>query len=245
MKIMSKISSFLQFANLAEKMRGIRTEAQDSIQAIETSMQSLADELITVQDNVCLEDASAMIAERLGHILADRRKHLYALQRNAKRLDRHQTTRGVYFSGDKTVSITDQYGSYQPGLPNDATDILALVWGDAEIKKFATEAAAANGAKPKSAGGLTANQAAHRSDEIIAELERLDRERIDAISVLATMPALAIPTHKLAALPQPQPEPEPAPAPTPPEPRSQPSVLVKGADGQMRPYNVNVLDQLY
>ncbi len=236
---MSKISSALQFADLANRLRGIRTEAQDSIQAVEQAMQDLANELHELQANVCLEETAAKIANELGSVLDERRQRLYAMQRSAKHLDQHQAVRTVSFSGDKTVNVAVSEGyPYQRLHIKEALDILALLWGPAEIKKFANEAAAANGAKPKAEGGITVAQAVKRSEELIAEIERLDKERIEAISVWAAMQVPAISTHKLAGLPQPEPAAQPAPD-------KQPTVLEAGPDGVLRPYTPNLMNSLY
>ena len=58
---MSKTSSALQFADLANRLRGIRTEAQDSVQAVEQAMPARANELPELRDNRCLAGTAAAI----------------------------------------------------------------------------------------------------------------------------------------------------------------------------------------
>lgn len=224
-----------RFADMAKKILGLRTEAQESIQSVQKEMQRLVEELHTVQNSVCLEESSALIEEYLVNRLAERRKYLLGTQNAATSLDRHKGIRAASLSGDGSVIIHHRSESlHSLQIASDRPmDVLALLWGPAEVKAFAKEAALAAGAKPKSEGGLTADQALKRSEEIIAELERLDQLRSESISVWAGMREMSVPPayqHNV--------EPE-----TPSQ--EGPSVMVESHDGVMRPYHIDPLSRLY
>lgn len=227
-----------RFADVAKRILGLRTEAQESIQSVQKEMQRLVEELHTVQNSVCLEESAALIEEYLVNRLAERRKFLQGTQKSATSLDCHKGIRAASLSGDGSLIIhhrSETLHSLQ--IASDRPmDVLALLWGPAEVKAFAKEAALAAGAKPKSEGGLTADQALKRSEEIIAELERLDKVRAESISVWAGMQALSVP-HAYQH--------QEGPAPQSQSKAQEPSVMAEGHDGVMRPYQTDPLARFY
>lgn len=230
-----------QYSDLAQQMQRLRTEAHDGMQSIRDEIQRLAEELRAVQHSVCLEDAAAKIEGYLAHRLEERRARLYLSQRAAVDLASYHDIRTASFSGDGSLisSTSSTPFSALYIAKDDPMDVLALLWGTKEIKAFARAAAMESGAKPKADGGLSVDEAMQRSAAIWEELERLEQTRIEAVAALKDLQNLRLPTVAVR-----QESPKPIPVDVDNSFRA-PTVMVRGADGVMRPQQSDPFAEFY
>ena len=216
--------------NIRDQIEAFRAEARAGVEILDAQLFRKTQELNALESNVCQEDAAALIESDIKSSLSSSRASLQKTATQAKYLWRHEriATLSINTRGDLSESTRHDFGSLMLPYNLQPIDVLALTWSDAEIKAYALSAATAAGAKTIANGGLKVAQALEQHEILAEEIRVLINSRKSAVDSLAGLIDIAL---------QPFTE-EKTPA-EPPTPSPEPSVMVQGADGVMRPYLAN------
>ena len=227
-------------AEMLQKIGQFRADAIKDIEAVQSDIDRKCDEMAEINRSVCLEVVAALIERSIHASLDNRRAKLYHAASAAKFLTHHADVRmpsGTNGDGRLTFSDGAKRSIDVLSHYSEPLDVLALVWGDKEIRAFAEGAALAAGAKP-APDGLTVEDALERSKAVLTEIESLEETRQQAVAVLNELAGVSLyqfakKAEKAAVVLD-----QIASAPTP-APSAGPSVKVRGADGVMRPYQAD------
>ena len=234
-------------ASVLQKIGRFRADAAQGISELQAEIDRKQDEFGQINQSVCFEDAAALIERLIHSHLDDRRSLMFSAAASAKHLAYHTDLRkpsgldgvGRVSFSDGTKRRIDILSYY-----TEPADVLAMLWGDKEIRAFAETAARAAGAKTVAEGGLPVAEALERAQALVAEIESLDEARFQAQNVLNEIAAismfkLAQEADKAAVVLD-----EIASEPTP-VPSDQSAVQVRGEDGVLRPYRADPFSEIF
>lgn len=217
--------------NLQQQIDGFREVALREIEGLDSNIESKLALKAAVERSICLEDAAAAIEVSIRNSLSGVRRHFDSSAASSVLLRSYEDVMSISRNGNGERTAETHSSSRMHLLPYDVSPltVLALLWGDKEIKDFAKTAALAAGAKP-TPDGLRVEEALERSNKLYAEIMALEEARQSAVAALGgfakiTLPKLAKEKYEPVFSTM-----EPAPSPT---------VKVMGADGVKRPYQAD------
>lgn len=215
-------------AKIQQRIEGFHAEALREIEALNSEIKRKLSLKNEVEKSICLEDAAAAIEASIRHSLDDKRRYLDSEAACSVFLSAHEDTLTICNNANGERGASSRTKRRMDLLPYDVSPltVLALLWGDKEIKAFAKTAALAAGAKP-APEGLRVEEALERSNKLHAEIMALEEARQSAVAALGGFSKITL--AELA-------EEEFRPVFSTMEPTPPPTVKVMGADGVMRPY---------
>lgn len=215
-------------AKIQQRIEGFHAETLREIEAMDSEIESKLSLRAEVERSICLEDAAAAIEASIRHSLADARRHFDSDAACSVLLSAHEDTLTIYSNANGERKAQSRTKIRMDLLPFDVRPltVLALLWGDKEIKAFAKTAALAAGAKP-APDGLRVDEALGRSNKLYAEIMALEEARQSAVAALGGLSKITLAEMAKEKF---------QPVFSTMEPTPPPTVKVMGADGVMHPY---------
>ncbi|WP_422848962.1 hypothetical protein ACOYR4_06140 [Acidovorax sp. M14] len=180
--------------SIIQKIEALQQESLRDIDALTDGIAVKQKEFATVGGSICFEDAAALVVDTLRRLLKSRREKIYAAAGRALHLVSHvETESGASYNGDGELQFKKRNVAHLDiiGHDGDALDVLALIWGDEEIKAFAAEALSKVGAKP-APEGLTVAEALSRSNALVSEMKTLSQTRSAAVAAMKQIGAVTL-----------------------------------------------------
>lgn len=172
--------------SIVQKIEALQQESLRDIDALTECIAAKQQEHSKVDRSICFEDAAALLEDTLRRLLKSRREKIYAAAGRALLLGSHAETESCASYNGKGELQFRTRGVAQIDIIDhggDALDVLALIWGDEQIKAFAAEALSAAGAKP-APEGLTVAEAVSRSKALVSEMKALSQTRSEAVEAM-------------------------------------------------------------
>lgn len=218
-------------ARIQGKIEDFHAEALREIAGLDSQIESKLSLKAEVERSICLEDAAAAIEASIRHSLDGVRRHFDSGAASSVFLHVHEDTLTISNNANGERKAESRTKRRLDLLPYDTSPltILALLWGDKEIKAFAKTAALAAGAKP-APEGLRVDEALENSNRLHAEIMELEKARQSAVAALGGFSKITLSDLAKEKF---------EPVFSTMEPSPPPSVKVMGADGVMRPYQAD------